>query len=350
MSYRSIGFNYRVLRGGADFARIYPVEGSWPSIRMDDAGEIKTSFSGSFRPPVEAVDWFRDEIAADLILDGETYPLGIFRPATVTPRVTATERSLSIEAYDRSWLARESRADTRQYFTAGTNYVEAAVSMLAASGIGTVSAVPTSLTLAEAREDWEIGTSRLQIANELLSEIGYKGVWIDASGIARIEPYENITAENIKHTISDRDVKSLLLPGMSRTNDIYNAPNVFVVICSNADKADGMVATAENDSMQSPLSIQRRGRRIVQVTRVNNIATQQELQAYADRQLTDSLVSGETIQVSTGLLPGYGVGEVTALQYGDVFAICREKAWTMNLQPGGTMTHTLERQVMHVEQ
>ena len=350
MSYRSIGFSFRVLHNGADFSKIYPLDGGWPRIRMSDAGEIKTSLSGTFLPPDAAVDWLRDEIAADLILDGMTYPLGIFLPATVTPREDEIGKSIIIEAYDRSWLARDSRTDTRQYFAAGTNYVEAAVSLLVASGIGTVSAVPTSLTLAEAREDWEIGTSRLAIANELLSEIGYKGVWIDASGIARIEPYENITAENIKHTISDQDVKSLLLPGMSRTNDIYNSPNVFVVICSNADKADGMVAEAVNDSMQSPLSIQRRGRRIVQVTRVNNIATQQELEAYANRQLTDSLVSGETIQVTTGLQPGFGVGEVTALQYGEVLAICREKAWTMELQTGGRMTHVLERQVLNVEQ
>lgn len=347
---RTIGFRYRVLRDGADFAEIHPMDGGWPSLRMDDAGEIKTSLSGTFLPPKAAVDWFRDEIAPEMILDGVRHPLGIFRPATDTPRLSATGETLSVEAYDRSWLARASRTDSRQHFTAGTNYVQAVTSLLAASGIGTVSATATSLTLAEAREDWEIGTSRLSIANELLSEIGYKGVWMDADGIARIEPYETVSAENIRHTLSDREVKSLLLPGISLTTDIYNAPNVFVVICSNADKADGMVATAENTAIQSPLSIQRRGRRIVQVTRVNNIATQQELQAYADRQLTDSLVSGETIQVSTGLLPGFGVGEVTALQYGDVFAICREKAWTMQLQPGGTMTHTLERQVLNIDQ
>lgn len=350
MSYRTIGFTYRVLRNGADFGRIYPVEGGWPTIRMDGAGEIKTSLSGTFLPPVAEVDWFRDEIAPEMILDGTRYPLGIFRPATVTPRDDGVGQSLAIEAYDRSWLARDSRTATRQYFAAGTNYAEAAASMLAASGIGTVSTVATDLTLAEAREDWEIGTSRLQIANELLSEIGYKGVWFDSSGIARIEPWETVTAENIRHTISDRDVKSLLLPGISRTTDIFNSPNVFVVICSNPDKADGMVATAENTALQSPLSIQRRGRRIVRVTRVNNIATQQELQAYADRQLTDSLISGEKIQVTTGLLPGFGVGEVTALQYGEIFAICRETAWTMSLQAGGGMTHTLERQVLNVEQ
>lgn len=350
MSYRSIGFNYRVLRNGADFGRICPVDGGWPRIRMDGSGEIKTSLSGTFLPPDADVDWFGDEIAPEMILDGETYPLGIFRPATVTPREDAAGKSLIIEAYDRSWLARDSRTDTRQYFAEGTNYAEAAASMLAASGIGLVSTVATPLTLAEAREDWEIGTSRLQIANELLSEIGYKGVWFDSSGIARIEPYETISAENIRHTISDRDVKSLLLPGIARTTDIFNSPNVFMVICSNPDKQDGMSATAENTAMQSPLSIQRRGRRIVQVTRVNNIATQQELQAYADRQLTDSLISGEKIQVSTGLLPGFGVGEVTALQVGDVFAICRETAWTMELQAGGRMSHTLERQVLNIDQ
>ena len=345
---REIGFRYQVTRNDADLGLLYPVDGSWPSIRMDDAGEIKTSFSGTFLPPDFEINWLGDEIRPELIIDGEIHALGRFLPATVTPSRNDTAESIRVEAYDRCWLARDFKTETMQYFQAGVNYVSAVGSLLAAAGIGTVSAVQTAKTLPEAREDWAIGTSYLSIANELLREINYKDVWFDSDGIARLEPFETISAANIKHTLDDRDVKSLLLPTISRETDIYSAPNVFIVLCSNPDKDEPMVATAANNSPQSPLSITSRGRRIVKVTQVNNIASQQELQAMADRQLTDSLVSGEIIRVTTGLLPGFGVGEITALRFGDVFAVCRERAWTMNLQPGGTMTHTLERQVLQI--
>lgn len=349
MSVRTIDFRYRVLRNGADYCRIRPTENGWPSIYMDNDAEIRSSMKGVFLPPDADVDWMAVEICPEMIIDGTVYSLGIYLPATFMQRETETGTLIELEAYDRSWLARDNKIEERQYFPAGTNYVEAAASMLAASGIRTISSVSTLLTMPEAREDWEIGTSRLAIANELLTEIGYRNVWMDAEGVARLEPFEAINAANIRHSISDKDVRSLLMPGMGRTTDVYSAPNVFVVICSNPDKPDGMIAKAENYSGQSPLSITRRGRKIVQVTRISNIASQEELQAFADRQLTDSLIAGETIRVTTGLLPGFDSGQVTSLQYGKLFAICREKSWSMELKPGGNMQHTLEREVLNVD-
>lgn len=346
--FRKIGFRYWLTRDGGDLGILHPIEGSWPVIRMDESGEIKTSFSGSFSPPAFEADWLRDEIRPELVIDGITYPLGIFLPATVQAQKTGTTESIRVEAYDRSWLARDYKAETAPYFAANTNYLNAVGSLLNTAGIGMISRVPTALALEEAREDWSPGTSYLSIANELLREINYMDVWFDSDGMARLEPYEEVSASHIRHTLDETDVKSLLLPEITRQTDIYNTPNVFICICSNPDKSAGMAATAVNTSPQSPLSVGRRGRRIVKVTRVKNIASQAELQAMADRQLTDSLISGETIQVTTGLLPGFGVGDITALRYGDVFSVCRETAWTMNLSPGGTMTHTLEREVLQI--
>lgn len=348
-TFRSISFRYRVQRNGADLSELRPIEGNWPVIRMDDGGEIKTSLSGVFEPPDEAVNWLSDEIRPELILDGVSHPLGVFLPATVTPSRNESTESVAVEAYDRGWLARDYKTTEMQYFQSGTNYISAVRSLLIACGISTISSVSTNLTLPEAREDWSVGTSYLSIANELLREINYKELWFDADGTARLEPFETPRATAIRHTISDRDVRSLLLPQITRQTDIYSAPNVFIVLCSNPDKSGAMNAMSANNSPQSPLSIARRGRRIVEVTRLNNIASQAELQAYADRQLTDSLISTEIIQVTTGLLPGFGVGEIVALQYGDILSLCREKSWTMSLQPGGTMEHILERQVLQIE-
>ena len=106
-----------------------------------------------------------------------------------------------------------------------------------------------------------------------------------------------------------------------------------------------LLAKAENANPQSPLSIMRRGRRIVAVEHVDNIASQDELQAYANRLRNESMITAETFRVETGLLPGYGVADVTALHYGEFAAVCIERAWDMELRPGGSMNHTLERVV-----
>lgn len=345
---RMLSFRYVVVRDGADYMELYPAKGSVPSIRMNDGGVIKTSLSGSFADPGEAVNWLSDRIRPEMIIDGVTYHLGIFLPASVCIQENDTQRVVSVEAYDQCWILRDTKTEGLQYFAAGTNYLTAIQTLLTTAGIALVSATPSSAVLAEAREDWDIGTSYLDIINQLLSEINYNAIWFDQDGLAILEPASVPSAANIEHTLDDTDVQSLLLPNCSRETDIYTAPNVFIAVCSNADKNSVMVATSENTNPQSPLSIARRGRRIVSVVNVDNIASQTELQAYADNLRNQSMISGETIQVTTGLLPGYGVADVVAIRCRDLFATCIEHSWRMQLQVGGTMQHILEKVVINL--
>ena len=61
------------------------------------------------------------------------------------------------------------------------------------------------------------------------------------------------------------------------------------------------------------------------------------------------MMRGETINVETCLLPGFGVDDVIGLRYGDYMAICVERAWTMTLGIGGTMQHTMERVIINAD-
>lgn len=360
---RSVDFEYRVLRNGVFFGRLQAPDGSGRTLRMDDSAEIKTALSGSFSPVVTDVDgvaltpdWLTDELQPVMILDGVEHELGVFLPAAVTPAESDGVESLEIEAYDRCWRVKDTYTESLLYFAAGTNYLTAVEQLLTACGIGLVIKTPTAQAFPEAREDWGVGTSYLTIVNELLAEISYKPLWFNNRGAAVLEPAAVPTAANIQHTISDQPEDQAagalpiirMLPQISRETDIYQAPNVFVVICSNADKSGPLVARAENTNPQSPLSIMRRGRRIVQVSRVNNIADLASLQAYADRLRDDSMIGGETVKVVTALQPGFGAADVTALRYKDLSAVCVEHAWTMDLRPGGAMQHTLERVVVNL--
>jgi len=329
---------------------------SAPSIRCDNSAAIKMSFSGVFLPEardafgnVIPVDYLSDEIEPILIIDGIEHKLGVFLPATVTPSESAGAAQVQIEAFDRCWRVRDVCSETLTNFSAGTPYLTAIESLLTQAGITTVLATPTAATLAEAREDWDIGTSYLTIVNDLLAEINYNPLWFNASGVAILEPASVPTAANIEHTLDANNVESLIIPEISSQTDIYQAPNVFMAYCANPDKSGIWKATAENTNPQSPLSVQRRGRRIMRVERLDNISSQDALQEYVNRKRNDSMISGETINIQTALLPGYGVADVVALHYGETNALCIDKAWSMSLSVGGTMTHTLERVVYNLE-
>ena len=344
---REIDFRYVVMRNSADYIEIYPADGSTPTLRMEESAEIKTSLSGAFLRD-DRFDALSDEIRAEMILDGVTWPLGVYAVASCTLNRTETEHIMQVEAFDRCWRVRDTRTDSLLHLAAGTNFLDAVAQLLTAAGIAIIIRTPSSAVLAEAREDWETGTSYLDIVNQLLSEINYKSLWFDASGAAVLEPVSVPDAANIAHTLDASDIRSLVLPEMDRVTDIYSAPNVFLCICSNADKSAVMTATAINDNPQSPLSVPRRGRRIMQVVKVKNIADQDALQDYANHLRNESMWSGETIHVSTALLPGHGVADVVALHTEEFLAICIERAWTMALGVGGTMEHTLERVVVNL--
>ena len=361
---RTVDFAYHVLRNGAFYGLLRAPEGRSRQIRMSDAAEIKTSLSGTFAPIVEDVDgnelqpdWLSDEIQPVMFLDGIENRLGIYMPATVTPSESDGIEELQIEAYDRCWRVKDTYTRVSLYWPAGTNYLEPVEQLLAECGITLIVKTPTTKVFAQDREDWPVGTSNLTIINQLLSEISYNPLWFNESGAAVLEPESIPTAENIEHTLSDQpeDLTAgaseviRMLPQIRRETDIYQAATVFVCICSNADKSGPLVATSRNTNPQSPLSVMRRGREIVKVVRVNNVADQAALQAYADRLRNESMLGGETIRVTTALQPGFRVADVTALRYKDLSAVCVEHAWTMELAPGGEMTHELERVVVHLD-
>lgn len=342
---RTVDFNFVIVRNGADYTTISPVKA--PKIKCNRSGRIKTSFSGTFVYN-EAVNWLTDIIRPEIVIDGEPHSLGVFIPATVRREKTDTQELVTIEAYDRCWFVMDNYAEAPVYFASGTLYLDAINQILASCGIALISQVDNTAAFAEAREDWNTGTSYLEVVNQLLSEINYKPLWFDAKGVAVLEPFSDPIAENVQHTFNNSNVKSLILPRITRGTDLYKTPNVFLCVCSNPDKAGEMTATSKNTNPQSPLSIDRRGRKITTVIQVDNIASQEELQKYADNLRNQSMFSGETISISTALLPGFGVGDIVSLLYDDISTICIEQAWEMRLEVGGEMNHTLERVVVNL--
>lgn len=372
-SQRRVSFQFNLLRNGAFYARLRALEDTAPHVRMQDDAQIKMSFSGTFSPAATDVDgrpmainWLTDEIQPVMIVNGLPYPLGVFIPTTQSLSVDTGSR-VNIQAYDRCQRVLDTNSAAPVYWPRGTLYLDAVEQLLSASGINTVFTTPNTAVFAEPREDWDAGTPYLTIVNDLLAEINYRPLFFDENGAAVLEPVSIPEAAQIRHTLDDADPETMVVLPITRTNDTFSAPNKFIVFCANPEKSENMVAVAVNDNPQSPISTVRRGREIVSVSTVDNIASQTELQAYADRLRNDSLLTGETVTVSTGLLPGWCVGDAVAMhQRPRVWveytkrgkrlvkdpgfnAIGVSRSYDMELIPGGKMTHTIERVVYNLE-
>lgn len=344
---RLLETRFIILRNGADFCQLYPQENAFPSLRMDADARIKTSLSGEFVRDGR-IDWLSDKIRPELIIDGTVWPLGVYLPATVRWEETDATKTVIVDAYDQCWQVSDTKTEDVLHLDKGTNYIDAVKLLLIRTGIALVNSIPTAATLTEDREDWDIGTSYLDIVNQLLSEINYNPLWFNSSGAAILEPASVPTAENIEHTIDSDDPGCLMLPTLTNEVNVFDAPNVFICVCSNPDKSGVMIARAENTNPQSALSIARRGRRIVHVEKVDNIASQAELQAYAERMRNNSMITGEVFRIQTALQPNHGVNDVVAFHHNDVTAICIEKSWSMSLGIGGTMNHSIEKVVYNL--
>ena len=334
-------YNYRVevVRNGARYTDLDFIDR--PTVDADMAAEIKMSFTGTFRfDPM--VDYLTDHMRLYLSVDGVEEPLGEFIVATSIRSTTDTGGDrIRIESYDLGYLLQSARLEEPLYFAANTGYLEPVKTLLLRAGLILMVETPTDETLTTARE-WGIGTTYLDIINELLEEIGYNEIWFNSRGFAILAPVQEPVAQNISHRYGPELIPVKL--EAEREVDAWNAPNVFILICDNPELPAPIKATAENTNPMSSLSILRRGRRIVQITKVKNTPSQQALQNLADRMCQESILRTEVATVATPPEAGHGIGDVVSVDHPLTSGIWRETGWTIT--PRGGMQHTLQRMIL----
>lgn len=333
-----------VIRNGATFTSLHPVDA--PRIDCKSDTQIKMSMSATFLDDPD-VDWMTDQLVPVQVINGEDFPVGVLMAGTVSfSNDRNGVKSVSVEAYDRCMMLNQTKTEKILHFSAGQSYISVIDELLTDAGIVLRLVTENQSVLQTDREDWPIGTSYLAIINALLSEINYGNIWFDASGYARIEPVKYPSAANIDHRYGqDEEIKLLERPCTLET-DMFDAPNVHIVVCSNPDLEEPMVSTAVNDNPVSSLSTFKRGRRIAKVYKVDNIPSQAELDAYAQKLMMDGMITSEVATFSTANLPGHGVYDTIAIMHPDLDGIFQEVAWSLVLAPGQSMTHKVRRSII----
>lgn len=332
-------YHIYVMRNGAEFGEA--LSASAPQIEMVSDAEIKKSLTANLILP-EDMDILHDTLVPQIILDGTNYVLGEYYIGTYTEQTNDYGQSYAeIEAYDGGFLPSRYRTENIIHFSAGENYIDVIKSLLVECGITNIMATANPATLTTDREDWEIGTTYLEIINALLAEINYESLWFDNKGFAQISPQRTLNPDKINHKYISGEY-SILSNSKSREIDIFESYNVFIAYVNNADDGEFIIAKSENTDPESILSIQNRGRFQAPPERIDNIASQADLQIYVDNLKNKSRSSVETLVISTGIDGSHDV--LDTVQFED--EIYFEHSWSMTLSADSLFTHTLRREVL----
>ncbi len=342
-----IDFKINILRNNAIFKPLLWQDTRPPDILFNAEAPIKSSLKGTFIFD-EELDFNKDELQPIMITDGVETPLGVFRVVTEHDSGQADGiRLVDIEAYDRCWVLEAVATEKLLYLSKGSKYIDAITQQLAAVGLARFLADPTDAVLPYDREDWPIGTSRLEIVNTLLAEIGFDPIFFNGYGIATLRAYRPPSPGNIVRHYSSSDVTRLpMAPEWSQETDVFKAPNVFILICSNADRTKPLIATAVNESPLSPKSVLNRGLRIPEMTKVNQIADQAALQTMANRKRDESLFAAKDVVVQVLPSGGHSMGDTISIDHPVIGGIYRETSWQMRLKADELMTLNLHKEVL----
>jgi hypothetical protein len=206
------------------------------------------------------------------------------------------------------------------------------------------SIAPSTATLVAAKE-YDPGTSKLKIINDLLGMINYESLSFDEDGVAVVQPY---TAPSVRteEYVYATDQSGLMVPEADQELDLFSVPNQWTLVVSEPDQP-AIVSTYTNNDPGSPTSTVRRDRIISDFRIEVEAVDQATLDAKVERLAFEASQVYEALEFGTGIMPIHSGNDVYRIAY-DPLAINNkyaEQTWTMPLKSGSTMAHRARRVV-----
>ena len=227
----------------------------------------------------------------------------------------------------------------------GDNYVSRIKSILASAGIEKNNIEASNFT-ANVDLAFPIGTSKLEAVNDLLYAINYYPIHFDNNGTAVSSRYiEPMQRETEFAYITDN--KSIVLSGATQIRDLYNVPNIVIRYIENPDYDDYLISSYYNTDPNSPFSIDKRGRNIIDIEAVDDIADQETLDAYTKRIAIEKSQINESVNLLTALMPHHGYRDCIFVRDDELNIQTKyiEFSWEIPLTVGASMSHILKKVV-----
>ena len=338
-----IRYEFWALRGGAPFKKLRVPTTCTPKISYTGSAEIKGTVSLQAEPESD-VTWLTDMLAVYRITNNVRQALGQYHITTDPLSTDEYGHQLQeLTGYDQTYALRNlSVLEATLTIPAGKLYTDAIREQLLAAGISITSITASDLTLSTTHA-FETGTTRYEVISTLLQEINYRDIYFNSDGVAVCEPWKPVTLTGKTHRYGKHETNLLYIP-MTVDTDTFDAANVFVDIVSSADLPSELRATAENNDPKSPLSILRRGRRIVNVETVEGIASELALQTHVNRRMLLSMMASDSYTFTScgDTEQPHGLND-GILMLRDGIGLMEEQDWTLECVPGGQMSHTAKK-------
>lgn len=248
----------------------------------------------------------------------------------------------NIEAYDLSVILSEDRIDNRYFIPKGTQYITVIRDLIVSTGITDISVQDSVLELSIDKE-YEIGTSKLEIINDLLLSINYNSVWFNKKGTCMLTKYVNGRSREYEYTYRT-DHNSVLYYGAEETIDLFNIPNKFVRYVENPE-TDYLISTFINDNSSNKLSTTSRGRTITDIQSITDIADQETLDLYVRKVAEQASIVYGGIKFNTAIMPHHSFNDCLLIK-NDTLGITEkviETAWSIDASGNGTMSHNCRK-------
>lgn len=304
------------------------------------------------------IDWVRARIRPVAILNNEReVPVGVFIPAAPKEDHAASQRVWPVELLDKnSLLDQDVYADPVNgqalpySLDTGADVMDAVRYLIEGVGENT-DMIPTDLGLTTANPmTWDVGTTRLQIINDLLSSVNYFSLWVDGMGQFRVTRYTDPASRPAQYALlAPFEEGRMMTPDWTRDRDIYSIPNRFVATTSGDEENEGLISTAVLPA-SSPYSYTRRGRWVTGVEQDVEAANQASLDRYAAWRLAISTAVSQRIEISHPILPDLRVNENIYFQAGDLpRTLCTVYKTSVAFDPTALCTTELAEVVQTIE-
>jgi hypothetical protein len=272
------------------------------------------------------------------------FPLGVFLLSSPTRADENNGVYREVDAYDATLILRDDKFESRYAVRTGTNYRDAIVEILESAGITIYNIDRTDKTLPTTME-FEPGTEKLTAVNRLLSAINYTPIYVDVNGYFMSREYRSPSERVAEYTYEDNDL-SVTYQGMSEELDTFNVANRWVAVLSDPERQP-LVSSYTNDNPNSPTSTVSRGRVIVDYREVEDIADQHALDGYVKRLASNASQVYGKLEFNTAIMPMHDYADVLQIKYSPlgINEKYSETGWTIPLEVGGRMKHSIRRVV-----
>lgn len=306
---------------------------------------IKRTMSQFVLPPATRadVDPLVHRVQPCMVLaNGTEWPLGILLWATMTDEQWEFGDFGHGQLGDQGVILSQPVSSTRSY-APGVLVTDALEAEFADAGLVAWDIDPTITTRIGAPVAWPAGTERSRICAELCAKAGAFSPWFSNAGVATVRRSTDLNTTT-PDLIYDVGPASRVLRGSrTRSNDVLDAPNQYVVIDGSA--AASPIVGVYDAPDAAPHSRARRGFTVARVIQEDGLESPAAATERARAAYDAATLAYEHAQFSGPPDPRHDTFQV--IQYQGVNY--REQGWSMPLREGSEMVHDLRRSYLGTE-